>query len=120
MVVLAFLILWEAALPLLPASGLPDSAVAGMLAFTLWGIAFLGAYDVTSSFMGRMAMGFAMAWYLGSIKRWIPAVDQVYTDAGEGVSLLLAMSFLVLAPMGLLLTATLSAWLKWREYRHQD
>lgn len=120
MVVLGLLILWEVCLPILPTTGLSDAAVGGLLAFLLWCIGFLGYYEVVRNFMGRMAMGFALAWYLGSIGRWIPSVDRVYTDAGEGVSLLLAMSFLVVAPLGLVLTASVPAVVEWWEVRRES
>lgn len=101
---MSLLIVWEGGLVMLPKTDLPDAAVCGGLSLLLWAMVVLGRFDMTY-FLGRLGYAFALGWYFGSIGRWLPAVDQVYIDAADEVGLLLAASFLVVTPMGLLLAA---------------
>ena len=105
MLTLALLTLWELALSILPSSGLPGPAVGGLLVLCLWLIVGSGAVDVRSGFLGRLGYAFGIAWYLGSIGRWIAPVDAAYAAAGGEVGLVLATAFLVFAPVGMLLVA---------------
>ena len=105
MLTLALLTLWEIALYTLPDSDLPDAATGGVLALILWIVAFMGAVDVRGGFIGRLAFVFAIAWYVSSIGRWAVLVDAVYQSSGDAVGLVLSAAFLVLAPLGLLVTA---------------
>ena len=107
MLTLVLLTLWEMALYTLPdLHQLPDTATAGILTVLLWLLAFMGAADVKQGgFMGRLAFLFGIAWYISSIGRWAAPVDAVYSEAGDGIGLVLSVAFLVLTPTGMLLTA---------------
>ena len=105
MITLAILTVWEIALVMLPETELPESAIAGVLTLLLWAVAVMGIVDVRSGFPGRLAYGFAIAWYIGSIGRWMVPLNDVYVEAGDAVGLVLSMAFLMLAPLAMLLTA---------------
>ena len=104
MLTLGLLACFELAVFVLPDT-MPGAAVAGLLALLLWALAGLAAVDLNAGFLHRLGFVFASAWTLGSVGRWLPALEAVYADAGDMPGLVLSVSVMAVAPLGMLLVS---------------
>ena len=118
MLTLGLLACFELVVVVLPAADLPVAAVAGIMALVLWAMAALASVDLNGGFLTRLAFVFGSAWCLASIGRWIPALEEVYLGAGDMPGLVLSVSVMAVAPLGLLLVSiggpSTHAWRRFR------
>ena len=105
MLTLILLAVFEVAIVVLPNTALPAQAVAGLLSLLLISLTGLSALDHGAGFITRLAWLFALAWYMGSIGRWIPQLSEIYSSSTSGGGLALAAALLLIAPLGLLLVS---------------
>ena len=105
MLTLGLLACFELAIVVLPAADLPVAAVAGIMALVLWAMAALASVDLGAGFLPRLGFVFASAWCLASIGRWIPALEEVYLGAGDMPGLVLSVSVMAVAPLGILMVS---------------
>ena len=118
MTVLITLVVLELLIVVLPDAGLPSAAVAGLMALVLLALVSLAAADLNGGFLTRLGFLFATAWYIGSIGRWLPELNAVFISAGDAPGMVLAMSLLIVAPLGLLLVSIAGPSMHaWRRYR---
>ena len=118
MTVLITLVVLELLIVVLPDAGLPPAASAGLLALALLAMVALAAVDLNSGFLPRLGFVFGVAWYLGSIGRWVVPMNDVFISAGDAPGMVLAMSLLLVAPLGLLMVSIAGpaahGWRRWR------
>ena len=118
MITLVAVSLWELVIVVLPDAGLPSAAVAGLMALVLLALVSLAAADLNSGFLTRLGFLFALAWYIGSIGRWMVPMNDIYTEVGPMPGMTLALALLIVAPLGLLLVSIAGpSTHAWRRYR---
>ena len=118
MLTLGLLACFELVIVVLPAAGLPGAAVAGFLALLLWAMVALASVDLNGGFLTRLGFVFASAWCLASIGRWIPALEELYLGAGDLPGLVLSVSVMATAPLGMLMVSIAGpAGHAWRRFR---
>ncbi len=120
MVTLMTLAVWEMVIVVLPDAGLPPAAVAGLMALVLMALVAVAAVDLNAGFLTRLAFLIASAWYIGSIGRWMLPLNDLFVAVGDTPGMVLAMSLLIVAPMGLLLVSIAGPTAHaWRRYRNR-
>ena len=100
--------------------GLPSAAAGGLVALTLLAMVALASADLNAGFLPRLAFLIASAWYIGSIGRWMLPLNDLFVAVGDTPGMVLAMSLLIVAPMGLLLVSIAGPTAHaWRRYRNR-
>ena len=105
MITLVIVAVWELAIVVLPDSGLPPEMTAGLLALLVLSMVALSGVDLSAGFVPRLAYLFALAWYIGSVGRWIVPMDTLFIEVAPMPGMTLALALLIVGPLGLLMMA---------------